>query len=51
MNLEQAIELLRKEYERAQKLSFVEKPLAFAFFYTWKKVDALTKKEKKDDRN
>lgn len=48
MTFEQAIELLRKEYERAQKLSFVKNPLAYAFFSTWKTVDALTRKEEKD---
>ncbi len=39
--LEQAIELLRAEYERAKKLAYVKKPLAWALFHVWKKVDAM----------
>lgn len=39
MTLEQAIELLRKEYERAKGLEYVRKPLAFALFQVWKKAD------------
>lgn len=39
MCLEEAIELLRQEYERAQKIPFVQYPLAYALFQTWKKVD------------
>lgn len=39
MSLEEAIDLLRQEYERAQKISFVQYPLAYAMYQTWKKVD------------
>lgn len=40
MTLEQAIELLRKEYERAKNMDYVKKPLAWALFQVWKKADA-----------
>ena len=39
MSLQQAIELLKKEYDRAVKLEFVRDPLAYALFQTWKKAD------------
>ena len=39
MTLEQAIELLRKEYERAKNLEYVKKPLAWALYQVWKKAD------------
>lgn len=39
MTLEQAIELLKTEYEEAKKQPFVLKPLAYALYHTWKKVD------------
>lgn len=41
MTLEQAIELLRKEYERAKHIPYVKRPLAWALFQTWKKVDQM----------
>ena len=41
MTLEQAIELLRKEYERAKYIPYVKRPLAWALFQTWKKVDKM----------
>ena len=37
MTLEQAIELLKTEYKRAESLDFVQKPLAYALFQVWKK--------------
>ena len=39
MTLEQAIELLKKEYERAQNMEYVQKPLAWALFQVWKVAD------------
>ena len=39
MTLEQAIELLRQEYERAKNMEYVQKPLAWALFQVWKKAD------------
>lgn len=40
MTLEKAIELLRREYERAKNMDYVKKPLAWALFQVWKKADA-----------
>ena len=39
MTLEQAIELLKKEYERAKNMEYVQKPLVWALFQVWKKAD------------
>ncbi len=39
MTLEKAIELLKAEYEEAKKQEWVQKPLAYALYHTWKKVD------------
>ena len=47
ITFEQAVELLRKEYERAQKMEYVKKPLAWALFQVWKKVDSVGKERKK----
>lgn len=41
MTLEQVVELLQKEYERAKKMKYVQKPLAWALYHTWKKVDKM----------
>ena len=48
MTLEKAIELLKNEYEEAKKLSFVQKPLAYALYHTWKKVDEKSNNNGKD---
>ena len=37
--LEKAIEMLRKEYERASNMSYVKNPLPWALYHVWKKVD------------
>ena len=39
MTLEQAVELLKKEYERAKNMEYVQKPLAWALFQVWKIAD------------
>lgn len=39
MALENAIELLRAEYERAKTLEYVRNPLAYALYQVWKKAD------------
>ena len=39
MTLEQAIELLKKEYERANNMDYVQKPLAWALHQVWKEAD------------
>lgn len=43
MDLEKAIELLRKEYERAKHIPYVKRPLAWALFQVWKKADIARK--------
>jgi hypothetical protein len=59
MTLEKAIKMLKEEYEKAKKQEFVQKPLAYALYYTWRNVDEklnntglnkfLIKKGKNDD--
>ena len=39
ITLEKAIKMLEVEYERAKKLKYVQKPLAWALYHVWKKVD------------
>ena len=48
MTLEQAIELLRKEYERAENMERVKKPLAWALRQVLKKADAQQGGERND---
>ena len=44
MTLDKAIELLRKEYEKAKGLAFVKKPLAYALYQVWKIADATNRR-------
>lgn len=44
MTLEQAIELLRKEYREAKEMGFIKKPLAWALYQVWKKADQAKEK-------
>lgn len=44
MTSERAIELFKEEYERAKKLDYVQKPISYALYQTWKIID---KKERK----
>lgn len=37
--LEKAIKLIKAEYERAKRLEYVRKPLAYALFRVWRIVD------------
>ena len=39
MTFEQAIELLRSEFKRAQSLEYVTNPLGFALYQVWKKSE------------
>ena len=50
MTLEKAVKLLEEKYEQAQKLEYVQNPLAWAFYQTWKEVDSK-KYEKKREYN
>lgn len=45
MTLEQAIELLKQEYERAKALKYVKKPLAYALYQVWKIADKRGKRK------
>lgn len=40
MTIERAIKMLEEEYERAKKMDFVKRPLAYALYQVWKKVDS-----------
>ena len=40
MTLEQAKNLLEKEYERAKGLEWIENPLAYALYHVWRTADA-----------
>lgn len=44
--LEQAIEMLRKEYEKASNTRYVKNPLSWALYHVWKKVDEMNEKNK-----
>lgn len=44
MTFEQAVQLLEKEYERAKRLKFVIKPVAYALYQTWKIADKKKRK-------
>ena len=39
MTINKAINLIEKEYEKAKKLEWVHKPLAYAIYKVWKIVD------------
>ncbi len=41
MTLKKAIKLLEEEYEKAKKLSWVSKPLAYALYKVWKRADEM----------
>ncbi|MBQ2747818.1 MAG: hypothetical protein IJF28_05040 [Firmicutes bacterium] len=51
MRLEEAIDLLRKEYERAKNIEYVKKPLAWALFQVWRKADNTEKERKKYEKH
>jgi hypothetical protein len=38
--LDKAIQFLREQYERAKRIEFIHKPLAWALYQTWRHVDA-----------
>ena len=43
MTLEQAMKILKSEYERAKKIEWVHNPVAYALYQTWKKADVGAK--------
>lgn len=44
MDIEEAIDLLRQEYEKAKQKPFVQYPIAYALYQTWKQVDIKSRK-------
>ena len=44
MGIEEVIELLRQEYEKAKQKPFVQYPIAHALHQTWKQVDIKSRK-------
>lgn len=42
VTLDEAIELLRTEYEKALRTKYVINPLAWALYHTWEKVHKST---------
>lgn len=46
--IDKAIKLLRAEYEKAQDLEFVHKPMAYALYQVWKYFDE-TEKDRKEN--
>lgn len=46
MTLVKAINLLKREYERALKLDYVHNPLAYALYVVWKVADRDGDKKK-----
>ena len=51
MTLEEAIQMLRSEYERAKNMKFVGKPVAYALYQVWKKADRKGKAVRKNDKS
>lgn len=47
MELEKAIDELKRKYEHAKTMEYINKPLAYAFYETWKMVDRKEKLRKK----
>ena len=39
MTFEQAIAILRKQYEKAKESPYVKNPLTWALYHTWKMAD------------
>ena len=39
MTFDEAIELLRAEYDRARGIEYVRDPVAYALYQIWKKAD------------
>ena len=50
MTLEDAIEMLKTEYEKAKKQKYIINPLAYALYQVWKEADSI-KEEKQREYN
>ena len=44
--LDEAIKILKANYEKAKRLSFVRQPVSWALYYTWQEVDKKENREK-----
>lgn len=44
MDIEEVIELLRQEYEKAKQKPWVQYPMAYALYQIWKQVDIKSRK-------
>lgn len=51
MTIENALKMVEKEYEKAKTMPYVKKPLAWALFQVWKKVDREVTNEIHTRRN
>lgn len=49
MTVEDAIEILRTEYEKAKKQKWIINPLAYALYQVWKKADEQIRSGKSDN--
>lgn len=41
ISLEEAINMLREEYEQAEEMEFVSKPVSYALYQTWTRMDEI----------
>lgn len=48
MSLEEAIEMLKTEYEKAMKQKYIRKPLAYALYQVWQKADKKRGRQRSD---
>ena len=49
MTLEKAKKMLEEEYEWAKKLEWVEHPLAYALYHTWRRAEIEEENERTND--
>lgn len=48
MTFENAIDLIKQEYEKASKSNYINNPIAYALYQVWKKADREIVAEKKE---
>lgn len=48
MTLEKVVKLLEAKYEQAQKIEYVQNPLAWALYQVWKEVDSMKYEKQKE---
>lgn len=49
MTLEKAKNMIEEEYERAKNLEWIERPLAYALYHTWRRAE-IEEREKENAR-